>query len=410
MPVTATATTPVPSASTPGLAQARFVRSALSLALARHLRNFLSGVVFCLRLAPHMPKRSLCRARPPRVSPSLSASVFPSNDSPSWSGGVEASLGTAVGAVKSMSIPLALSSTEWSLEMGSVVADEGREGGCEGVSRFFHPTFPSVPFTVLLASPPPHIRSSPPPQDSSFTPVHSIPWYLYARLHYPSLRPLPTHSSLPAPLRDCHINDSLTFISVVLVEDRLNRRRQRDIPRILEALIAFLVAIEDAQAQLRPPPHAQPAKSNTSGRKWKWAAARDANGRGRADWGAGYSGGQLWLGWRAMRITRGERRRHVDAEEQANLAEARAVLREALDALTDGLSRITRTFGDKLGVFRFVPRTVTAVRGFANLRRIVKANDKEKRRLERQILGRRTRAKKGDRVGRLEVMKYVAFQ
>ncbi|KAJ7026075.1 hypothetical protein C8F04DRAFT_1126563 [Mycena alexandri] len=139
-----------------------------------------------------------------------------------------------------------------------------------------------------------------------------------------------------------------------LAEDRFGVV-QRDIPRILEALVAFLVAIEDAQAQLRPPP----VKSNTN---------TNAAGSGNAQQPEMPADERALIGVletvedalgvaREKAGERGDGKGAVDAEEQADLAEARAVLGEVGDALTDGLSRITRTFGDKLRAFRFAPRT-----------------------------------------------------
>ncbi|KAJ7131384.1 nucleoporin protein Ndc1-Nup-domain-containing protein [Mycena epipterygia] len=96
-----------------------------------------------------------------------------------------------------------------------------------------------------------------------------------------------------------------------LAEDRFGVV-QHDIPRILEALLAFLGEVEEAQAGLRP----------------------------EADKAA--------------------------PEEAADLEEARAVLGEVGDALKEGIARIVRTFGDKLRAFRFPPRTAARLQGFVD--------------------------------------------
>ncbi|KAJ7016046.1 hypothetical protein C8F04DRAFT_1166681 [Mycena alexandri] len=158
-----------------------------------------------------------------------------------------------------------------------------------------------------------------------------------------------------------------------LAEDRFGVV-QRDIPRILEALVAFLVAIEDAQAQLRAPP----VKSNTNTN-----AAGSGNGRQQQEMPADERAliGVLETVEDALGVARekdgekGEGKGPVDAEEQADLAEARAVLGEVGDALTDGLSHITRTFGDKLRAFRFAPRTAARLGALWSLRRIYICNN-----------------------------------
>ncbi|KAJ7176907.1 hypothetical protein C8R46DRAFT_1077674 [Mycena filopes] len=132
-----------------------------------------------------------------------------------------------------------------------------------------------------------------------------------------------------------------------LTEDRFGVV-QRDIPRILEALVAFLVAIEEAQAQLRPQEPKTTQKEDlpedervligvVEAVEDAVGVTRDANGKGG---------------------------RRVDAELEADLAEARAVLGEVGDALTDGLARIARTFGDKLRAFRLPPRTAARLAAF----------------------------------------------
>ncbi|KAF7369361.1 hypothetical protein MVEN_00264700 [Mycena venus] len=130
-----------------------------------------------------------------------------------------------------------------------------------------------------------------------------------------------------------------------LTEDRFGVV-QRDIPRILEALLAFLAAVEDAQAALRPPVKEMPEAEKEVIElleKVDEAVERKEQKEKRE---------------RAME------RRRVAAEEAAHLEEARTVLGEVGDALKDGVARIVRTFGDKLRAFRFPPRTAARLQGF----------------------------------------------
>ncbi|KAJ6483555.1 hypothetical protein C8R47DRAFT_1197315 [Mycena vitilis] len=127
-----------------------------------------------------------------------------------------------------------------------------------------------------------------------------------------------------------------------LTEDRYGVV-QRDIPRVLEALVTFLVAVEEAQAGLRPAGATAPLEH--------------ANGEGG---GEHTERGQHENAKPKMTL---EERRAAEAE-AADLEEARAVLGEVGDALRDGLARIARTFGDKLRAFRFAPRTVARLQGF----------------------------------------------
>ncbi|KAF7324567.1 hypothetical protein MKEN_00498000 [Mycena kentingensis (nom. inval.)] len=94
---------------------------------------------------------------------------------------------------------------------------------------------------------------------------------------------------------------------------------QRDIPRILEALLAFLGAVESAQAELR-------------------AKAEDAA---------------------------------TPLEEKEDLDRARLVLGNLGDALKDGVTRIVGTFGDKLRAFKFPPRTAATLQEFVNYNAVV---------------------------------------
>ncbi|KAJ7751562.1 hypothetical protein DFH07DRAFT_1032527 [Mycena maculata] len=121
--------------------------------------------------------------------------------------------------------------------------------------------------------------------------------------HSPLLLPTSTASPL--------IHRLLTHLTCVsLAEDRFGTV-QHDIPHVIEALVAFLGAVEEVQGGLRP-------KSITD---------VDAAGKGKE---------------------KGKEGEGVTLEEAADLDEARAVLGDVGDALKEGLARIMHTFGDKL--------------------------------------------------------------
>ncbi|KAJ7779023.1 hypothetical protein B0H16DRAFT_1878634 [Mycena metata] len=276
--------------------------------------------IFAPRKAPASPVA--------RVS-SLSASVFASNDSPEGSGGVESFLAPAVkpaaAAVKSIPLPAA-PRWEWRPLMRALMPIVPVPGWVKGaVGR--------VVEMVAGGS-----------EGGSGGKGHGWKKERKGR---------EVRGWVPRAEVVIECIGVLTHLTTAsLAEDRFGVV-QRDIPRILEALVAFLVAIEDAQAQLRPPPC---AKSGSGGGELPvderaligvLETVEDAVGvaREKDDGKAGGKG-------------------HVDAEEEADLAEARAVLGEVGDALTDGLSRITRTFGDKLRAFRFAPRTAARLGAF----------------------------------------------
>ncbi|KAJ7689308.1 hypothetical protein B0H17DRAFT_1180303 [Mycena rosella] len=131
-----------------------------------------------------------------------------------------------------------------------------------------------------------------------------------------------------------------------LAEDRLGVV-QRDIPRVVEALVAFLGEVERAQGALRP---AAPPSDGTG---------VDADGE-HADGGQGEGG-------REEREKKEKRERREEREAEArDLEEARAVLGDVGDALKEGLARIARTFGDKLRAFRFAPRVAARMQEFVD--------------------------------------------
>ncbi|KAJ7344048.1 nucleoporin protein Ndc1-Nup [Mycena albidolilacea] len=130
-----------------------------------------------------------------------------------------------------------------------------------------------------------------------------------------------------------------------LTEDRFGVV-QRDIPRILEALLAFLAEVETAQAALRPKPAEMPEAE-----KEVLAFLGEVEKKMEGE------EGQKKAEERALQKER-------EREEAIHLEEARTVLGEVGDALKDGVARITRTFGDKLRAFRFPPRTAARLQGF----------------------------------------------
>lgn len=116
-----------------------------------------------------------------------------------------------------------------------------------------------------------------------------------------------------------------SFTCASLTEDRYGVV-QRDIPRILEALLSFLGAIEEYQKELNTL-HPIP--------------------------------------------TSPEDIQKLSPKESADIAEvtievtkAGDVLSEVSDVLKDGVVRIVRTFGDKLAAFKFPPRIARQLQGF----------------------------------------------
>ncbi|KAF7377261.1 hypothetical protein MSAN_00146400 [Mycena sanguinolenta] len=142
-----------------------------------------------------------------------------------------------------------------------------------------------------------------------------------------------------------------------LTEDRFGVV-QRDIPRILEALIAFLAAVEDAQAALRPQSHATDAKMPEAEKEVLEVLGAVA----AAERGAEGTGKDAAETERERELKR--ERARARAMEAAHLEEARGVLGEVGGALKDGIARIVLTFGDKLRAFRFPPRTAARLQGF----------------------------------------------
>ncbi|KAJ3001474.1 hypothetical protein NUW54_g6399 [Trametes sanguinea] len=102
---------------------------------------------------------------------------------------------------------------------------------------------------------------------------------------------------------------------------------QRDIPKIIEALLSFLSALEDYQAELNasyslPPPD-----------KLKELSPKEVAEKETL----------------AMEATR-----------------AGEVLSVVSDAIKDGIVQVVRTFGDKLTAFKFPPRIARKLQGFVD--------------------------------------------
>ncbi|KAK7033262.1 hypothetical protein R3P38DRAFT_3265211 [Favolaschia claudopus] len=162
-----------------------------------------------------------------------------------------------------------------------------------------------------------------------------------------------------------------------LTEDRFGVV-QRDIPRILEALISFLGAVEQAQASLRPAksegemPEEEKVLIGVLGVVGEVVGVSGGEGgvsagvegeAGNKDKDGSENENEKEGKKEGKKAEREERERRRRAE-MVHLEEARTVLGEVGDALKDGIARITRTFGDKLRAFRFPPRTAARLQEF----------------------------------------------
>ena len=110
-----------------------------------------------------------------------------------------------------------------------------------------------------------------------------------------------------------------------LTEDRYGAV-QRDIPRVLEAFLSFLSAVEAYQVEVAG--HALPSAEELKGMS---GLEREAKAR--------------------------------EAEEVRRAGEALGLV---ADALKDGVALIARTFGDKLLAFKFPPRVARKLQGFVD--------------------------------------------
>ncbi|KAL4251139.1 NDC1 family protein [Abortiporus biennis] len=135
-------------------------------------------------------------------------------------------------------------------------------------------------------------------------------------------------SYLPNRKLDALAIDTISsFVCTSLTEDKYGVV-QRDIPRIVEALLSYLQAIEDYQNEL----HAKNPVPTTTDELQKLSASELAD-----------------LSSVAIEI-----------------AKASDVLGEVSDALKDGVVKIVQTFGDKLTAFKFPLRTSKKLQGFVD--------------------------------------------
>ncbi|EMD32361.1 hypothetical protein CERSUDRAFT_118729 [Gelatoporia subvermispora B] len=134
-------------------------------------------------------------------------------------------------------------------------------------------------------------------------------------------------ASLPNRQLDVLVVDVLSaFVCASLAEDQYGVV-QRDIPKILEALLSFLQAVEDYQAEVNAM-YTPPSQEEFANLSPKEIVQKDIL---------------------AMEVAR-----------------ASETLSEASDALKDGVVHIVRTFGDKLTAFKFPPRTARKLQGFVD--------------------------------------------
>ncbi|KAF9466851.1 nucleoporin protein Ndc1-Nup [Collybia nuda] len=128
---------------------------------------------------------------------------------------------------------------------------------------------------------------------------------------------------LPNKEVDLAVIEALSHLTCAsLVEDKYGVV-QRDIPKILEAMLSFLSAIEEYQVEISalyvPPPQDKPLSAHETDER---EALRE------------------------------------------EVERAGDILRFVGDGLKEGVARIVRTFGDKLLAFKFPPRTAQKLQGF----------------------------------------------
>lgn len=123
---------------------------------------------------------------------------------------------------------------------------------------------------------------------------------------------------------------------------------QRDIPKIIEALLSFLTALEEYQAELTAA-HTSPSTEKVSARE---AAEREmlAIEAARAGEVLGVVSDGMSSAFCGPVIVCG-----------GNDADARVRA-----AIKDGIVQIVRTFGDKLSAFKFPPRIARKLQGFVD--------------------------------------------
>lgn len=136
---------------------------------------------------------------------------------------------------------------------------------------------------------------------------------------------------LPNRELDVVVIDVLSHLTAASLTEDLYGTVQRDIPRILEALLAFLQAVEDYRAEVRGmyiEQEQDPAPDGGS----------------------------------ASEI--GEKEREERERLREEVERAKEVLGYVEDGLKESVARIVRTFGDKLLAFKFPPRTARKLQGF----------------------------------------------
>ncbi|TFK23884.1 hypothetical protein FA15DRAFT_687725 [Coprinopsis marcescibilis] len=144
-------------------------------------------------------------------------------------------------------------------------------------------------------------------------------------------------ATLPMRELDVVVIEVLTrLVCASLTEDRYGVV-QRDIPKILEALLSYLTALEEYQVEIltkySPPPLPQPQLNEDGELEAPVLSPKEREAR------------------------------------QALLAEvdkATDLIAHVSDGLKDGVVRIARTFGDKLSAFKFPPRTAQKLQGFVD--------------------------------------------
>ncbi|KAI0037120.1 nucleoporin protein Ndc1-Nup, partial [Vararia minispora EC-137] len=132
-------------------------------------------------------------------------------------------------------------------------------------------------------------------------------------------------SSLPNRDLDALVIESLSYlVCASLTEDRYGVV-QRDIPRILEAFVSLLIAVEEYHTELLAavPPHSDTSELNA-------------------------------------------RERRLRARKAEEIDKARDVLLVVDDALKNSIMRIVQTFGSKMTAFKFPPRTAEKLQEFVN--------------------------------------------
>ena len=125
---------------------------------------------------------------------------------------------------------------------------------------------------------------------------------------------------------------------------------QKDIPRILEALLTFLSAVEEYQAEIDAKYKVEPLTSDEveslSGKEVERRVAMEIEVGKAGEMLSDISGGMFSFTL-------------ID-----QLRRGSTFTNCVFVALKDGISRIVRTFGDKLLAFKFPPRVARKLQGF----------------------------------------------